>query len=121
VIIVASKVFLFDENHWLYCSDVTYKNGIWTGWVENGAWYLHFDENSSILQAYNGRGEKTNGWKPVTESKTKLTWAGDPVGFGYNSVIEDARERYKSGEETNYILAKKKKRVKETYEDEVAF
>lgn len=119
--IVVSKVFLFGEHSWLYCSDVTHKNGIWTGWVENGAWYLHFDENTSTLQAYQGAGEKTNGWKPVTESKVKLTWACDPVGFGYNSVITDAETRYKAGEETNYKLSKKKKQVKEDYEDEVAF
>ena len=118
---VASKVFLFDKHSWLYCSDVTHKNGIWTGWVENGAWYLHFDENTSTLQAYNDRGEKNIGWKPVTEIKTKLVWACDPVGFGYNSVIKDADERYKSGEEANYKLTNKKKRVKEDYEDEVAF
>ena len=118
---MASKVFLFDKHSWLYCSDVTHKDGIWAGWVENGAWYLDFDGNTNTLQAYNGRGEKNIGWKPVTESKAELTWACDPAGFGYNSVIADAQERYKSGEEANYKLSKKKKPVKEDYEDEVAF
>ena len=118
---VASKVFLFDEHSWLYCSDVAHKDGIWTGWVENGAWFLHFDENTSTLQAYNGRGEKNIGWKPVTESKAKLVWACDKNGIGYNSVIADAEERYKAGEEANYKLTEKKKLVKEDYDDEVAF
>lgn len=118
---VVSKVFLFDKHSWLYCSDVTHKNGIWTGWVENGAWFLHFDENTNTLQAYNGRGEKNIGWKPVTESKVTLTWACDKIGFDYNSVIENARKRYETGEEANFVIAPPKKRVKEDYKDEVAF
>lgn len=116
---MAYKVFLFDKHSWLYCSDVKHKNGIWTGWVENGAWYLHFDENTGILKACQGR----NISNPVTESKAKLTWACDKIGFDYNSVIENARERYKEGEEANFAIAPPKKRVKEDYEDddEVAF
>lgn len=117
--IVASKVFLFDEQSWLYCSDVTHKNGVWTGWVENGAWFMHYDENTSILKAcQNGRSIKN----PVTERKAKLTWACDKNGIGYNSVIANAENRYKSGEEANYKLTNKKKPVKEDYDDiEVAF
>jgi hypothetical protein len=119
---VASKVFLFDKHSWLYCSEVTHKNGIWSGWVENGAWYLHFDENSGVLKACT----KRNGKDPVrTIRSATLTWACEPepkhVGFGYNSVIENAKERYKNGEEANYKLTEKKKPVKEDYDDEVAF
>jgi hypothetical protein len=115
---VASKVFLFGVQSWLYCSDVKHKNGIWTGWVENGQWYLHFNEIDDILKVcYNWREVK----KPVTERKATLTWACDPVGFGYNSVIADAEERYKAGEKANYKLTEKKKRVKEDYNDEVPF
>jgi hypothetical protein len=115
---MASKVFLFDEHSWLYCSDVKHKNGVWTGWVENGQWYLHFDENDGIIKAcYNWREVK----KPVTERKAKLTWVCDKNGFGYEDVIADAEERYKSGEEANYKLTTKKKSVKEDYDDEVPF
>ncbi len=114
---MASKVLLFDKHSWLYCSDVKHKDGVLTGWVENGAWYLHFDENTGILKACYGR----NISDPVTESKATLTWACDKIGFDYNSVIENARERYKAGEEANFVIAPPKKRVKEDYEDEVAF
>ena len=119
---MANKVFLFGEMTWLYCSDVTHKNGIWTGWVENGAWYLHFDEHTNTLQAYNVCGEKNIGWKPVTESKAKLTWVCDKSRLvGYNAVIEDAKERYKTGEEANYSLPERKKPVKKDYGDGVPF
>ena len=119
---MASKVFLFDEQSWLYCSDVTHKNEIWTGWVENGAWFLHYDEKYEILKAYKDASEKRLGWKPVTESKVKLTWACDKSKvFGYNYVIADAEERFKAGEESNYKLTKKKKPVKEDYADEIPF
>jgi hypothetical protein len=32
------KVFLFDDDNWLYCSDVTFEDGMYHGWVENGHW-----------------------------------------------------------------------------------
>jgi len=117
---VASKVFLFNKNHWLYCSDVTHNNGIWTGWVQNGAWYLHFNENNNIFKACKDARSTKN---PVTMIESILTWACDPFKtlFDYNSVIADAEERYKAGEEANYVLTKKKKSVKEDYNDEVPF
>lgn len=31
---MASKVFLFENDHWLYCSDVTVEDGVYHGWVE---------------------------------------------------------------------------------------
>lgn len=34
---MVSKVFLFDERKWLYCSDVILKDGVYDGWAENGA------------------------------------------------------------------------------------
>lgn len=109
---VSSKVFLFDEQSWLYCSNVTHKNGIWTGDVVNGSWYLHFDENTGILKACQGRNIKN----PVTESKVKMTWACDKSEevFGYNAVIADAEDRYREGEEANYVLTNKTKQ----YEDD---
>lgn len=32
---MASKVFLFENDHWLYCSDVTEEDGVYNGWVVN--------------------------------------------------------------------------------------
>lgn len=117
---MVSKVFLFDKQTWLYCSNVAYKDGVWTGWVENGAWYLHFNETTGILKVCIDRRSLKN---PVTVSKAKLTWACDPFKslFDYRSVIVDAEARYKVGEHANYKLTKKKKSVKEDYDDEVPF
>jgi len=115
---MASKVFLFDRDSWLYCSDVSHKDGIWTGWVENGAWFLHFDENTGVFKACNGRGSLNT---PVTERNSELTWACDKTGFHYNDVIENARKRYEAGEDANFVIAPPKKLVKEDYEDEVPF
>jgi uncharacterized GH25 family protein len=96
---MASKVFLFDDDHWLYCSDVNYQNGVWSGHVENGNWHLRFDENTGISEACQSY--------PVTiVENTKMVWACDPFKaiFNYNTVIEDAKKRYIAGEPANFQL-----------------
>jgi hypothetical protein len=118
---MTSKVFLFDSNCWLYCSDVTYHKGVWTGWVENGNWFMYFDQNTNVLESYESYKDKINGRTPVSSSKVKLIWASDTIEFGYRSVILDAQERYLSGEEPNYILIDKKKKTETRDKDEVSF
>jgi hypothetical protein len=54
----------------------------------------------------------------TTDGET-LDWACDPFKnlFDYNSVIENARERYEAGEPANYKLTEKRKPVvKEDYD-----
>jgi hypothetical protein len=119
---VVSKVFLFDDHGWLYCSNVRLlKDGIYTGWVENGAWHLIHDTKTEISEAYNGAGEKRNGFEPVNLWSCKLTWICYPKGAGYNEVIEDAKERYKTGEEANYSLEPIKKKSKSQEDNDYEF
>lgn len=119
--IVVSKVFLFGEHGWLYCSDVRLKDGVYTGWVENGAWYLVHDTKTGLTESYQGAGERRLGYKPVTSWTGELTWMCYPQGIGYNEVITNAEERYKAGEEANYSLEPIKKVKTDEYDDEVAF
>lgn len=104
---MASKVFLFDNDHWLYCSDVTFEDGVYNGWVVNGNWEMWATIKSvkSKLHTY----------------ETQLIWACDAneKWFDYNSVIADARERYLSGEPANYEL--KLNPVYEDEDDEIPF
>lgn len=113
---MTSKVFLFGNYSWLYCTNVKYKNSIWTGWVENGAWFLHFDENTNISKAcYDAKSVND----PVTTSNDiKLVWACDinEKLRGYNEIIEDAKIRYENGEPSNLLLVDKKKPVDKEYE-----
>lgn len=119
---MVSKVFLFGAHHWLYCSDVRLKDGVYSGWVENGAWYFTYDTKTGLVESYHGAGEKHNGIKPVTSWSGEITWMCYPNGFGYNDVIADAEERYKAGEEANYSLETIKKLTKEDSDyDEVPF
>ena len=113
---MVSKVFLFGEHSWLYCSDVRLKDDVYTGWVENGAWHLVHDTKTGLLESYQGAGEKRNGYKPVTSWTGELTWMCYPKGTGYNEVIGDAKERYEAGEEANYSLESIKKQQKEDKE-----
>lgn len=113
------KVFLFDDQTWLYCEGVKHKDNIWSGWVINGNWFLHFDEKTAVLKVCNSASIKN----PVTESVgRKLTWACDPYKtlFDYTDVIEDAKKRYEAGDEANYVLTEPKRKEKE-FDDEVAF
>ena len=91
---MASKVFLFGSGHWLYCSDVTFKDGIYRGWVVNGAWKMTADTAKDTLSSVNG------------SYANKLSWACDPnvTGWGYNEVINDAEQRYEGGELPNFTL-----------------
>jgi hypothetical protein len=118
---MVSKVFLFDGHTWLYCTNVRLKEGVYNGWVENGAWHLFYDTKTKLLESYGGAGEKRHGNKPVSSLTCELTWMGNLKGTGYNSVIENAKERYKAGEEANYSLEPIEKKSKEVYEDEVPF
>lgn len=116
---MVSKVFLFNEHGWLYCSNVRLKDGIYSGWVENGAWYLVYDTKTKLLESFQSAEEKRLGYKPVTSGTCDLTWMCYPQGLGYNEVIGNADERHKSGEEANYSLEPINKRPE--YEDEIAF
>ena len=118
---MTSKVFLFQNLYWQYCSDVKHKNGIWTGWVENGYWFLYFDENTNIFKAcFDARSVND----PVTIwNGAELVWACDPDLINikksdYNGVIQDAETRYKNGEPANYESAVKQvaKQVDKEYE-----
>lgn len=115
---MTSKVFLFDDNNWLYCSDVSFKDGVWRGWVVNGAWHLMYDTDLEGWFACHSR-EAADSLVAVTKGRKKLTWACDPFEslFDYNSVIEDARKRYLSGEPADYEL----KEVVYEEDDEVPF
>jgi hypothetical protein len=121
VITVVSKVFLFGGRSWLYCSGVMLEDGVYSGWTDNGAWHLVYDTKTKLLESFRSAEEKRLGWKPVTSWKGRLTWMCYPHGFGYNEVIEDAKKRYKSGEEANYSLEPINKAKVDEYDDEVPF
>lgn len=118
---MTSKVFLFGEHDWLYCSDVRLQDGVYTGWVENGAWYLVYNTKTGLVESYQSAGEKRLDYKPVTSWVGELTWMCYTQGFGYNTTIENAKERYKAGEKANYSLESIKKTKTDEYEDEVPF
>jgi len=104
-----SKVFLFDEGGWLYCTDVTLEDGTYHGWVENGAWHLMYDTKLEGWFACETRSH-ANSLVAVTKGKAKLCWACDPASVSgnrwdrYNEVIEDARFRYASGEPADFTI-----------------
>ena len=101
-----SKVFLFDNDIWLYCDNVSFKDGIWRGWIMNGAWHLVYNTLDKSLKAYKGSDERG---KPVIEYTANLTWMCDRGqdtgdGWDYNRVIADAEQRYKANEPTNDVI-----------------
>lgn len=102
---MSTKVFLFENDHWLYCSDVTFEDGVYTGWVVNGAWKMQATDTTikSARHSY----------------ETKMIWACDPntMSRDYNGVIDNAKARYESGEPANYVL----KEVVFEEDDEVPF
>lgn len=101
---MSSKVFLFENDHWLYCSDVTFEDGVYHGWVENGAWHLMYDTKLKGWFTCHSRAA-ADSLVAVTKGYKKLTWACDPgKGFDYNDIIADVRERYAAGEPANYEL-----------------
>lgn len=107
------KVFLFDDYSWLYCSEVSFKEGVYRGWVINGHWNLRYDTATNTLQAFNGAREA----EPVTETVVPLIWMCTPKETkfkNYSEVIAEAEERYKSGEASDNTL------VDETVDPEYA-
>lgn len=118
---MATKVFLFENDHWLYCSDVTEEDGVYHGWVVNGAWHLMYDTKLEGWFACHSR-KAADSLVAVTKGYKKLSWACDPFKnlFDYNSVITDARERYAAGEPANYEL-KPDPVYENDEEDEVPF
>ncbi len=108
------KVFLFDNDNWLYCSDVTYEDDVYHGWVENGAWHLMYDTKLEGWMACHSRAA-ADSLVAVTKGYKKLNWACNPAQtlFDYNSVIKDARKRYAAGEPADYEL-----KPESVYEDE---
>ena len=117
---MASKVFLFGDDMWLYCSSVTLENGVYHAHVENGYWHLMYDTSLEAWFACESRSH-ADSLVAVSKGKTKLTWACDPCtnGRDYNTVIEDAKQRYEASELANYDL--KSEPVYEDEYDEVAF
>jgi hypothetical protein len=99
------KVFLFDDDQWLYCSEVTLEDGVYHGWVENGAWHLMYDTKLKGWFACYSR-DAADSLVAVTKGYKELVWACDPFKklFDYNSVIEDAKQRYAAGEPADYEL-----------------
>lgn len=112
------KVFLFDNDHWLYCSDVTLEDGVYHGWVENGAWHLMYDTNLKGWFACESR-DHADSLVAVTKGSKELVWACDPgKGFDYNTVIEDAKKRYAAGEPADFELKPEPEPVYELEDDE---
>lgn len=96
---MTSKVFLFDKHNWLYCSDVSFKDGVWRGWVVNGAWHLVYNTVDNSIKSYRDRDDERLDYLPMNEYTATLTWMCDPVNDrGYNKVIADAAQRYKANE-----------------------
>ena len=103
---MSSKVFLFENDHWIYCSDVTYKDGVYNGWVINGNWEMWATDTTVKSRQHT--------------HETKIVWACDPgKGFDYNDVINDARERYEAGEPADFEL--KPEHVDENDDEEIPF
>jgi len=105
------KVFLFENDKWLYCGDLSYDgNGCYEGRVINGEYNIAIDTTVDVINHAHGTNE------------AKLIWACDPfaASFDYNLVINDARERYAAGEPADYEL-KPQPEIEEDDDDEVPF
>jgi len=105
------KVFLFEDNKWLYCGDVSYDgHSCYEGRVINGEYNIVIDTAVNVVNHAHGTNE------------AKLVWACDPshVLFDYSSVINDARERYAAGEPADYEL-KHQPEIEEDDDNEVPF
>lgn len=99
-----NKVFLFGEDGCIYCSDIDFKDGIYRAHVVNGSWFLVYDTKTKTLKAYRSAEDERLDYLPVTQSIAELTWSCNPKGKGYSDVLENAKERYKSGEKANFEL-----------------
>lgn len=93
---MATKVFKLN-NQWLFCSDVSYSDGVYRGFVVNGNWKFIYDENRKELHVLGS---------PLGDDiyDVQKIWACDPYGGNYNSVIENANKRYEEGEQPNFKL-----------------
>jgi hypothetical protein len=102
---MASKVFLFGDDMWLYCTGVTLENGVYHAHVENGCWHLMYDTDLEAWFACQSRSH-ADSLVVVNKGKAKLRWACDPCtnSLDYNTVIEDAKQRYMYDEPANYVL-----------------
>ena len=112
---MAAKVFLFENNVWLYCSGLLYDGyGCYEGRVINGNYDIVIDTVVNVVNHGHGKHGGTH--------EAKLIWACDPhrALFDYNSVIEDAKKRYATGEPANYEL-KPKPIYEDDEEDEIPF
>lgn len=107
---MASKVFLFNTGRWIYCSNVTFKDGVYHGWVVNGAYKIIIDTNKDLVI------------HEIGVNNGKLVWACDAneICRDYNGVIANAKQRYEDGEPANFVV-KEPEPTKEDYKDEVAF
>lgn len=119
---MAYKVFLFGNDQWLYCNDVSFEDGVYHGEVINGSWHLMYNTKTKDWLACHSREDADNGIA-VTKGCENLTWVCDPteVLFDYNTVIAEANERYKAGEPANFEINTKKefdeyKKLKAKYE-----
>jgi hypothetical protein len=124
---MTSKVFLFDKHNWLYCSDVSFKDGVWRGWVVNGAWHLVYNTVDKSFKCYRDSADERADYLPINEDTATLTWMCDPVkGCNYDKVIADAEIRYEENEpavfeigvDKNFALYQK---LKAKYENDDEF
>jgi hypothetical protein len=102
-----SKVFLFNTEYWLYCTDVAFVDDTWQGWVVNGAWYMEYDTKLGGLFVYKNKSDAAS-FFAVSTFKAELSWVGNIGDFDgqkridYNDVLEDAKVRYVNGEPADY-------------------
>ena len=98
---MATKVFLFEDDKWLYCDDVSLEDGVYRASVINGNWTAWIDTVNSTVKSSQHTQE------------SQLIWACDPgKGFDYNAVIEDAKKRYAAGEPADFELKAKEMDLK---------
>ena len=90
---MSTKVFLFEDDKWLYCDDVSLEDGVYRASVINGNWNAWIDTVNNTVKSSQHTQE------------SQLIWACDPgKGFDYNAVIEDAKKRYAAGEPADFEL-----------------
>jgi hypothetical protein len=111
---MTSKVLLFETSQYLYCSDLKFKDDKYTGYVENGAWYLEYDISTSTLKCFRLNNDKI----PILEINTSLVWMNDPIKGDYNTVIENAKHQITDGEPSNWVL---EEHIQDTYDNEIPF
>jgi hypothetical protein len=89
----AYKVFLFEDDTWLYCDYVSLEDGVYRASVINGNWNAWIDTVNNTTKS------------SQHSIESQLIWACDPHlqnVVDYNAVIAAARVRYESGEPADY-------------------